>query len=120
MTHEIKFAVVPDPAHDCKPLATLSGMLDSGVLPTFAFLWGLTDGGDCHEIAEALSNDLTRAGHDDWQWITADCKPPTGHHSWLECNGWAVDASNGKTRPVLIQRASDYRRAMRARRIQVV
>jgi len=116
----INFAIVPDPAHpDCKPLATLQTMLASGALPRFAFLWGLTDGGDCHEIAEALATDLL-SSPDDWRWIMAECKPPTGSHSWLECDGWAVDASNGKTRPPIVQRASDYRRTLKAKRIQVI
>jgi hypothetical protein len=116
----IKFAVVPDAAHpECKPLATLSGMLERDALPTFAFLWGLTDNGDCHEIAEALSNDLTdnlASPRDEWNWIMADCER-IGSHSWLECDGWAIDASNGKTRPVIIQRAADYRRAVKVKRV---
>lgn len=38
----VNFAIVPDPARpDCKPLATLQAMLESGALPRFAFLWGL-------------------------------------------------------------------------------
>jgi|tagenome__1003787_1003787.scaffolds.fasta_scaffold16513671_2 hypothetical protein len=32
-------------------------------------------------------------------------------HSWLEFDGWAVDASNGIMQPVLIMTAREYRAA---------
>jgi hypothetical protein len=114
----IKFAIVPDPIRpDCKPQTMLSGMLERGELPKFSKAWGSTPGGDCHEIAEDLCTDLVRSpSRWSWRWITAQTK--FGPHSWLECDGWAVDASNGATRPVLIQRASDYRLNVKATDVQ--
>lgn len=80
---------------------------------------GLAEPGDCHEITVALATDLLKVdpAGDEWRWITADCAR-IGSHSWLECDGWAIDASNGKTHPVLIQRADDYRRNAKAKRVR--
>jgi hypothetical protein len=30
-------------------------------------------------------------------------------HSWLECDGWAFDASNGRRRGVIVMRSTIYR-----------
>jgi hypothetical protein len=37
---------------------------------------------------------------------------PDGMHSWLEINGWVIDAANGADRPVIITSTNAYYRVM--------
>lgn len=61
---------------------------------------GNAAGGDCHWIAYLLM--LEMPNRDGWSWcmgtVTRDWKPAhaTGLHSWIEHDGWALDAANGK------------------------
>ena len=55
-------------------------------------------GGDCHTIALALMADLiiARRAHS-WNWLQGyeeDSNGKKWDHSWLEYDGWAIDASN--------------------------
>lgn len=111
MKPRITFAVVPDPIRaDCLPVAVLNVMADEGLLTRFQNLWG-EQTGDCHEIAGALYADIISAGvPGDWQWYVGRC-PNIGDHSWIECDGWAIDAANGSTtRPVVVMPSRDYRK----------
>jgi hypothetical protein len=94
---------------ECTPLLELMALLDAGQLPHFAARWGRRNG-DCHEIAQLLFHDLVAArGRHRWAWsigVTA----LWGEHSWLECDGWVLDAAHGKTRPVLVMRQAAYQR----------
>jgi len=62
---------------------------------------GQTDG-NCHEICIALTAGLTagKCAHG-WAWVTGQVhfgepSTPAVEHSWMEYDGWALDASNGK------------------------
>jgi hypothetical protein len=101
--------VLNDPADPiCKPLITIKSLLRAGALPRFQSLWGQAQGGDCHAVAGALMADLTRAGQHGWVWCRASCIK-LGFHSWVECDGWAFDASNGCRRGVIVMRSAIYR-----------
>jgi hypothetical protein len=103
--NEVNFLVSPKRNGDqrCIPAHQLASMLDAGQLPRFAAVWAKPshDGlGDCHEVASALMTDLIVAGRSaGWCWCTG-VSPAHGEsgHSWLECEGWAVDTSNGAER----------------------
>ena len=46
---------------------------------------------------------------------------PQGLHSWIECDGWAIDAANGGTgRPVLFVPTADYRAQMQFTNAQIL
>jgi hypothetical protein len=113
------FGVVGHPAFpDCEPATILNTLVLAGVLRRFIRKHGRREG-DCHEVALALILDLD--DHKErvpfkWQWLIGDC-PKVGEHSWIECEGWAIDASNGNKRPIIIQRATDYRRSIAAENI---
>jgi hypothetical protein len=119
MKRPITFAVVPNAAFpDCEPARVLASLLDAGMLRRFSRKYGMRLG-DCHEIAQALIRDLADchgAPRFKWFWYVGDC-PQIGDHSWIECEGWAIDASCGCDRPVHIQRADDYRRFIAASNI---
>jgi len=116
---KLTFAIVPDPAFpDCEPAAILETLVNAGELRRFTRQHGKRSG-DCHEIALALVTSLADCKGPvpfKWQWYVGDC-PDIGEHSWIECEGWAIDASNGHKRPIIIQRAADYRRTIAATNI---
>jgi hypothetical protein len=72
------------------------------MLPNFRAAFGAPspDGlGDTHEIAIALMTDLHMAGAaGPWTYVYGRLATYNGvmEHSWLEFDGWAVDASNGQ------------------------
>jgi hypothetical protein len=115
----LTFAIVPDPAFpDCEPATVLSTLANAGALRRFTRKYGKR-AGDCHEVALALICDLAdckKRGPFKWYWYIGDC-PFIGEHSWIECEGWAIDASNGNCRPIIIQRAADYRQTIAAANI---
>jgi hypothetical protein len=116
LKHQIRFAVVADAAFPhCEPARILAALLHDGMLPRFKWRYGRRSG-DCHDIAQALIGDLYDAGPTGvrWYWYIGECLE-IGEHSWIECEGWAIDASNGiKRHAIWIQRANDYRQMMRA------
>jgi hypothetical protein len=117
MKRPITFAVVPNAAFpDCEPARVLASLLDGGTLRRFSRRYE-KQSGDCHEIALALIEDLADCHAAlKWFWYVGDC-PQIGEHSWIECEGWAIDASRGSDRPIRIQRADDYRRFIAASNI---
>jgi hypothetical protein len=58
-------------------------------------------------LAGALTADLAGAGQHGWVWCRASCIR-LGDHSWVECDDWAFDASNGCRRPVIVMRSAAY------------
>lgn len=118
---KLEFALMSDGSHsECYPLMVLRGLAESGKLQRFAAHWGKRKG-DCHEIAKALADDLRDAPPMplNWHWYIGN-RPAAGELSWIECDGWAIDTNNGgPERPVLIHRASDYRRITGATNIRL-
>ena len=116
---KITFAIVADPAFsDCEPVNALEILIAAGMLRRFARKYGKRSG-DCHEMAYALVMDLADCRGNvpfKWFWYAGDCAQ-IGEHSWVECEGWAIDASGGWKRPIVVQRATDYRRMIQAANI---
>jgi hypothetical protein len=52
-----------------------------------------------------------------WRWTFAECDSPLGLHSRVEADGWVIDGSNGRARPVMVMRVEPYRREIWARNI---
>jgi hypothetical protein len=98
----------------CPPAEVLARLLDDGRLPHFIADFGepSSDGlADCHQVAIALMVDLFVAGCvAGWKWCEGTSEQ-TGRHSWVEFEGWAIDASNGHLRggALLIADAAWYR-----------
>ena len=46
--------------------------------------------------------------------VSRQCRR-VGVHSWLESNDWAIDASNGASRAVLVMKSNTYRTLQAAR-----
>jgi hypothetical protein len=70
-------------------------------LEVYGNLGGAVDGlGDCHEVTLALMVDLLNSGAaNGWLRVTGTIKPDVRKrfkHSWLECDGWAIDPACGK------------------------
>ena len=109
--------VVPDPT---RPECTAAELLGSGLMANLAKAWGEQDG-DCHEIAAAIMLDIATlqsrgAPIGTWAWYTGRC-PRIGSHSWIETDGWAIDASNGAAdRPIVVQEIQAFRRANGAKK----
>lgn len=90
------------------PAATvLDKLVRDGRLSCFLnafFKWPSADGlGNAHEVAMGLMIDLMMARQSDgWVWVRGDLKgrgPCRDYnHSWLEYQGWAVDAACGLVR----------------------
>jgi hypothetical protein len=96
------FLVLNDSADPiCKPLVTIKSLLRAACCHAFNSRWGQAPGGDWHAVAAALMKDLAGAGQSGWIWCRASCSK-LGDHSWLECGGWAFDASNGCRRGVIV------------------
>lgn len=100
--------------HDCKVAAVMSALIRKGVLRRFmAFRLGAHN---CHAIVEQLYFDFKDLGiHTQFDYkrgsspIIASERDPKGLHSWIEADGWAVDASGGATeKPILVQRTADF------------
>jgi hypothetical protein len=104
-------------AEHCPPLETLDRLLRARRLPNFSAAWGGEH--DCHSICADLTLDLHLAGEslDQWVWLQGDCAR-IGEHSWIEVEGFAIDAANGARRPVAIMRANVYRETMGATNVR--
>jgi hypothetical protein len=115
---KVVFGVCPHPdrLRACKPVEMLSAALEAGKLPCFCEIYGQPspDGfGDCAEISIALLTDVFRLnGARGWLLCEGDVRPKGREywHSWLEADGWVVDAASGK---MLVMDARLYRDATR-------
>jgi hypothetical protein len=110
VTKRLAFMVAANPQlQDCAPWKLLNGLLALGWMPRLQSIWG-TRRADCHEIAVAILSDISDCKPQPdlrFDWMTADCN--VGPHSWLESDGWAIDASNGIVRAPFVAPASIYR-----------
>jgi hypothetical protein len=105
---------------DCEPVRILQTLLAADALPGFERLWRRK--GNCHEITQGLLIRLYELGFspERWVWVHGQCGraqydgKPLGLHSWIEVDGWAIDAANGGMRPALVARADHYREEMQA------
>lgn len=109
------------PERPCPLKRRLEDLGDPSCFPRFARLFGAPslDGlGDCHEVAIALMLDLADLHRaDGWVWAMGTCtsqKEADFTHSWLQCDGWMLDASNGHA---LVAPMGDYRGWMHARNV---
>ena len=112
--------IVPDPSRpEC---CTAAELLGSGLMTNLGQAWGKKDG-DCHEIAAAIMLDIATlqsqgAPIGTWVWYMGRC-PRIGSHSWIETDGWAIDASNGADdRPIIVQESQAFRRSNGAKKIK--
>ena len=96
--------------YDCEVATVLSALLRKGALRRFmAFRRGAHN---CHIIVEQIYLDFKEIGvHTSFAYkrgsspVLASRKDPDGLHSWIEADGWAIDASGGATgNPILVQR----------------
>ncbi len=115
----IAFVPAEDFPH-CEPINELRALIANGQLRRLQRKWGRKEG-DCHEIARALIADLFDCMHErperPWYWMVGDCSR-FGEHSWVESNGWAIDASHGQRHPITAMRVESYRRMMSARNVR--
>jgi hypothetical protein len=109
----------------CRPAQELKALLNAGALPEFVDIStpeNNTDGlGNCHEAAMALMTDLIDAKQAArWKLVEGQVlNRQIGEmmsHSWLECDGWALDCANGHL--LFVDRAA-YRAMWQAREIVV-
>jgi hypothetical protein len=111
---EISVAVDDDSKSLCDVAALFSGLLETQKLPAFvAFRHGI---GNCHSIVGHLRRDLAKIDLEDMFSYKRGSSlglrtetDPDGLHSWIETDGWVIDAANGAQRPVLIMKVDDYR-----------
>ena len=102
----IQIAVVTASPGDpiCLAATRFANLLEDHLLPRFlSFRHGF---GNCHSLVDQLYLDIKKIGLDhlftfkrgssEALKTEADQK---GLHSWLETDGWAIDASNGAPRP---------------------
>jgi hypothetical protein len=110
----IPSAIVGD---DCRPRRQFEALLKAEALPNFAKLWG-REPGDCHKLCRFTIFDLAvvkvalHLGSEfSWVWLRSDsCRNHDGNlHSWIESDGYALDAANGCSRPIFILPAPRWR-----------
>lgn len=92
----LKIKVVDDNLVDktkCIPAQVLASLANTG-----KFKWYDSDGrGNCYEVAGNIFIELAAAGLEKgWLFVQATCKPPQGHHAWLEADEWAIDFASGQ------------------------
>ncbi|OSI60342.1 hypothetical protein BSZ21_38955 [Bradyrhizobium canariense] len=115
----VEIAVAID--EDSKPLpnaaVVFSKLLETQKLPAFiAFRHGV---GNCHSIVGHLRRDLAKLGLEDMFSYKRGSSlglrtetDPEGLHSWIETDGWVIDAANGAQRSVLVMKVDDYRKRL--------
>lgn len=103
---------------DCSAADVITEAGSKGLLPLFATEAGKPspDGfGNCHEVAAALSTDLVLCGMDGgWRYFLGHVQPGERSsflHSWLEFDGWVVDAGGTVIR---VTDAAFFREHLRA------
>lgn len=129
----IKYIVCPDPKkpeHSCRPEKILRNLIKSGAfkMSLDTIMEKTPTGepeGNCHEIAVTIMVDLIRTGNaKGWAWLegykSRESRDESDwEHSWLEYDGWAVDASHAHSKkhkrdiPILIFDAQFYRKNLK-------
>jgi hypothetical protein len=103
----IKYLCCPDPnkkPRSCEAINALKSLIRNNQFKiTYTVLMEKSSFGNCHEVAIALMADLIMAGiSKNWYWVEGFALKSNGEkweHSWLEYDGWAIDASNHHTEP---------------------
>ena len=104
----IQFIVTPDPDNidrPCKPVKIINELINSNrfKIALEAIFEETPEGeveGNCHNVAVSIMADLIAADRSKgWFWVKGRKKGgmPCGSdlvHSWLENDGWVIDASN--------------------------
>ena len=110
-----------DSQSECYPLTVLRSLAQAGKLGRF-ICRSSSRRASSKQKAKALAEDVGDAPPTPlkWRWYTAQ-RPGGSQFSWIECDGWAIDINNsGMERPVIIQRASDYRQNTGAQNVRLV
>jgi hypothetical protein len=103
-----------DSPYDCEVATVLGALLSRGVLRRFmVFRRGVHN---CHVIVKQLYLDFKELGIDtsfDYKRgsspILASARDPAGSHSWIETNGWVIDASGAAAgNPIMVQRIAAF------------
>lgn len=102
----------------CSLAAALNNLQRDGALEFFGEFHG-QEQGDCHTITCSIMTDLYESGaYDGWRWCRGFGyfnEDPSYHefeHSWVEYDGWALEASNGQ---LVIRDAQTWRSRCKAR-----
>jgi hypothetical protein len=105
---------VDDDPHECQPAAVLKALFRKGALPRFmAFQQGAHN---CHAVVHNLRSDFNEIGIEgafSYKRGSSNAlkseADPQGLHSWIEADGWAIDASGGALgNPIIVQRVADF------------
>ena len=100
--------------YDCHPATVLIELLKRGALRRFiTFRRGAHN---CHAIVDQLYLDFKEVGiahafgyKRGSSPVLASRSDPDGLHSWIEADGWAIDASGGAAaNPIMVQRVADF------------
>ena len=131
MKGNVEFQFLQSPKqkdHLCRPVEMLRELLDAGELSHFLEVMMRDPApdavdGDCHEVASALMIDLMVAERAKGWHRVKGYQPEAGgsgskrSHSWLECDGWAIDASDKRRSlskhgelPIIVGEAARYRK----------
>lgn len=108
----VEIAILQDetyPGRPCPPSRVLVSLVDDGKAPNFLEMLpqGSRGMGVCHEASMALLTDLHRAGKSKgWRLVSGYAGREGVAHTWLECDGWAVETAYGF---VAISRADRFR-----------
>jgi hypothetical protein len=109
-----------DPSDECDPATLLCTLLRADKLVRFmAFRNGVRN---CHTIVSQLRLDFKELGVENmFAYKRGSCAPlvsdydPNGLHSWIEADGWAIDASNmALGNPICVQRVDAFRKRIQA------
>jgi hypothetical protein len=100
----------------CHVTRQLMSLIDGGHLPDFT-TYASRGHGNCHHITGVLVRELRRlglVGFDNkigFSGVLKSDGEPVGLHSWIEREGWAIDAAGGGLgRPILIAPVERYRK----------
>jgi len=118
----LPWVVCRETSGPCPAQEALANLHSGGKLPNFAarFRGTRSDGlGNCHDVVLALLEDLLREGEaEGWEWLVGMVHfKNTGdiEHSWLEFDGWALDASDSRGGMILFMEDHAYRKQYSAR-----
>lgn len=110
-----------DNVADPKAAEILTDLYARGLLKTFMKVYTehipIGSEGNCHDVAFALMANLLMVGKArGWVWATGHVELLSGRgmHSWLEFDGWAVDATANRC---IIQRTDHYYARMKVSRV---
>jgi hypothetical protein len=106
---------------ECFPLTVLRSLAQAGKLGRF-MCRSSSHWASSKQKAKAFAEDVGDAPPTplNWRWYAAQ-RLDGSQFSWIECDGWAIDINSGSIeRPVIIQRATDYRQNTGARNVRLV